>query len=100
MSIQLNDEAIGKMSEVGIPDYMQGGLIRYFNERIPTGDFLRAVLENDLMAAFMFADQTNKHSMHHYVMWLYNYAPGRASGIWGSPEAVSNWLNGSDTDED
>lgn len=90
---QLNQNQIDKMTEYGIPEYMQGGLIRYFTNQIPPGDFLTAVLENDLMEVFGRADSTNKQVMHSYCMWLYNQAPGRPNG-WGSRKAVSQWLKG------
>lgn len=32
-----------KMAEYGIPDYMHGGIIRYYENRIPPGGFLAAV---------------------------------------------------------
>ena len=94
MSIQLGQNNIDKMTEYGIPEYMQDGLIRYFENRIPPGHFLTAVLENALMEAFIHADDTNQHCMKSYVMWLYNCAPMRSHGAWGSREAVKKWLDG------
>ena len=91
----LDQRQIDKMTECGIPDYMHGGLIRYFDSHIQPGHFLTAVLSNDLMEAFSRADLTNRDAMHGYTMWLYNYAPGRASGAWGSAKAVEEWINGS-----
>jgi len=87
----LSERSIEKMTEYGIPEYMQGGLIRYFNSRIPPGDFLTAVLSNDLMEAYARADERNTHAMKAYTMWLYNCPPGRPNG-WGSREAVDKWL--------
>ena len=72
---------------------MQGGLIRYFNNRIPPGDFLIAVLENNLVEAVGRADEENVHCLKAYTMWLYNVPPGRPNG-WGSPAAVNKWLQG------
>ncbi len=90
---ELGERRIAKMTEYGIPEYMQGGLIRYFENQIPPGNFLTAILQNDLMEAFGRADETNRYSMRAYVIWLYNAAPGRPNG-WGSPKAVSEWLAG------
>ena len=89
---QLSERDILKMSEYGIPDRMQGGLIRYFNQRIPPGHFLTAVLENNLVEAVNRADDENVHCLKAYVMWLYNVPPGRPTG-WGSQKAVTEWLN-------
>ena len=94
MSEYLTDESIAAMTTHGIPDYMQGGLIRYFNNRLQPGHFLTAVLSNDLMEAFARADEVNTACMESYLMWLYNDVPGRAFGAWGSPKAVKEWLKG------
>jgi hypothetical protein len=99
-TIQLSDKAKAKMYEYGIPEYMHGGLIRYFENRLPPGDFLQAVLSNDLFEAFARADEINTYAMKAYVVWLVNQVPGRGSGIWGSREAVKNWLEGEDEDEE
>jgi len=89
--MKLSQNSIDKMTEYGIPDYMQPALTRYWNDRLEPGDFLMAVLENDLVGAFSYADHQNKEAMYAYVMWLYNCPPGRPNG-WGSPEAVKKWL--------
>lgn len=92
MNIEFSQHQKDKMSEYGIPGYMQDGLIQYFENRIPPGSFLTAVLENDLMGALGKADDTNRFALHAYGTWLFNQAPGRPNG-WGSPEAVRVWLN-------
>ena len=75
-----------------LPPHMHGGVFRYFEEGVPPGDFLRAVLENDLVGAFMRADDKNTYHMRAWAEFLYMYAPGRPNGGWGSPEAVDRWL--------
>lgn len=87
---ELPERAIMKAKEM-LPDYMVGPLIRYFNLHLPPGSFLGAVLANDLVEAVSCADDVNKRYLPEYIMWLYNYAPGRPNG-WGSPEAVAAWL--------
>lgn len=77
-----------------LPAHCVNGMIAYFDERRPTGGFLAAVLANDLIGAFAHADDTNKVRLHDYAMWLYNYAPSRSTGAWGSYEAVQKWLAG------
>lgn len=64
-------------------------LMRYVNDKIPPGSFLRAVLENNLKDAMGRADMTNRRRVFEYVEWLYNKAPGVC---WGSPENVEAWL--------
>lgn len=64
-------------------------IISYVNERIPTGDFLRAVLENNLIEAFGRADSNNTRYLKEICSFVYMYVPRDA---WGSKEAVDNWL--------
>lgn len=59
------------------------------NRESPTGDFLRAVLENKLVESFGRADDQNIRAMFQYASFLYNEAPRDS---WGSAEAVDNWL--------
>lgn len=89
--MKLSERQIAAMTEYGIPGYMHGGLIRYYESRIEPGHFLSAVLKNDLMEALARADETNRYALHAYGMWLYNQAP---AGSYGSPEAFKGWLTG------
>jgi len=73
----------------GIPEYMRGALDRYIDQGIPGGDFLNAVLENDLMKALGRADDANVNALPDYGMFLYNQAP---STSYGSPERVKDWI--------
>jgi len=95
----LTEEQKIKMFEYGIPEYMHGSLIRYFEKHYQPGHFLTAVLENDLMEAIARADETNVQCLKAYAMWLYNQAPGRASGAWGTPEAVAKWIANEEEEE-
>jgi hypothetical protein len=72
-----------------IPDRMMAGLQRYINDHVPVGDFLTAVLRNDLMEAVNRADEENMANLPAYVGYLYNEAP---SSCFGSPERVRKWL--------
>ena len=87
----LTQHQIDKMDEYGVPAHMRGALVRYYNNRLPPGGFLTAVLSNDLMGALSQADETNKHALPAYGMWLYNQAP---IGSYGSRENVRRWLEG------
>ncbi len=64
-------------------------LKRYVKQRIPTGGFLRAVLENDLFRAIDRADDDNRRDIHEICMYIYNEIP---LTCWGSPEKVEQWL--------
>jgi len=64
-------------------------LDRYAKEGVPTGDFLRAVLENDLMEAFGRADIDNREDMFDICSYVYNDIPAASHG---SPVKVKKWI--------
>ena len=72
-----------------VPDRMLGALQRYVDHGIAPGDFLTAILSNDLREACGRADDENRHLIFEYVKFLYNNAP---SGCWGSEENFRNWI--------
>jgi hypothetical protein len=73
-----------------IPARMVPGLLRYINDGILPGEFLQAVLRNDLREAVGRADDENKELLPEYVAWLYSDAP---AGCSGSAEKVLAWTN-------
>lgn len=75
-----------------IPEYMHRGLIGYLEYRVLPGQFLQAVISNDLRYAVAQADDTNIHLLPAYVAFLYNYAD---SAAWGSREKMKAWIKGS-----
>jgi hypothetical protein len=77
------------MDELGIPDYMQDGVILYVERGIRGGGFLSAVLSNDLIEAFGAADMDNTNAMASWAKLIYNYLPAAS---WGSPEMVAKWV--------
>jgi len=62
---------------------------RYVEDRIPTGGFMKAVLENNLMESFGKADLENRWALFEIMSYLYSDVPMVA---WGSPERVQIWL--------
>jgi len=64
-------------------------LKRYVEDRIPTGGFLRAVLENDLLNAITRADDENVKRIREIVQYIYWELP---SNCWGTPQRVFAWL--------
>ena len=74
-----------------LPQALQGGVQRWIEERILPGDFLTAVLENNLTQAFARADEHNRARLFEIVGWFYNEAP---SPCWGSVEKVRAWQRG------
>lgn len=69
---------------------IRASIDRYVKDRMQTGGFLRAVLENNLKESFMRADERNIETLFHIVAYVYNEVPFNA---WGSPEKVEAWLN-------
>lgn len=65
-------------------------LTHYINEGRHPGDFLMAVLENNLKESFGRADSHNQAHMIDIVRYLYNYCP---SACWGSKENVQAWMD-------
>jgi hypothetical protein len=71
-----------------IPERMMPGLLQWFRFAIPPGEFLQAVLRNDLMDACGRADDENMRNLPAYCAFLYNVAP---RGSHGSREACATW---------
>ena len=72
-----------------MPQSTQDSLEAYASKGVPTGGFLRAVLENDLTEAIGRADEHNIRAIQNIVSWVYNEAP---SICHGSSEKVEAWL--------
>jgi len=72
-----------------LPRLFIEALDRYVNEGVPTGDFLRAVLENDLMTAFKRATPGNEHHLRPLIDFCFEYLPTCSRG---SKMAVRDWI--------
>lgn len=80
-----------------LPEHMQYGVRDYVEHGVRPGSFLLAVLHNDLVNSFGYADGTNVARMVDWARWLYNEAP---SDCWGSPEKVRAWMGNFTTQEE
>jgi len=65
-------------------------LMLYLEQGIPTGGFLRAVLENNLMLASALADDYNHLTLSNIALFIYYYFP---LDSYGSVKKVDKWLN-------
>jgi hypothetical protein len=74
---------------LAIPAHMRQGLLDYLRYGMRPGQFLQAVLSNDLAEACARADVENQLALFAYVFVLTNYAP---SASWGSPDRVRAWI--------
>lgn len=73
-----------------IREDMLAALTEYVERGVPVGDFLRAVICNDLVAACGQADSDNLKNIPAFAGWLYNRCP---SGAWGTVQAYHQWLD-------
>lgn len=77
-------------NEFYIPERMMPGIRRYVESGIVPGDFLCAVIQNDLSEAVGRADDENLKNLPAYVAYFYNEVP---SNCWGSKERMQEWAN-------
>lgn len=82
-------------------DKIKESLDRYANDHCPTGDFLAAVLSNDLMDAIGRADKESMADLFSICDYVYNHIPARCHG---SRKIVREWIakkpKESETNED
>jgi hypothetical protein len=64
-------------------------LAAYRDHGQPVGNFLQAVIANDLQAALSRADEYNRATLFHLVAWMYNEF---SSKLWGSREIYTEHL--------
>lgn len=68
---------------------MVKSLMAYVTEHIPVGDFLQAVISNDMYRAMSRADRDNFNNLPAFVYFLAWEVP---SDCWGSREAYKDWI--------
>lgn len=78
----------GKSDYSRIPAATLIALNRWSFEGVPPGDFVMAVLCNNLEQATGRADYLNAPVLCEIVNYVYNHVP---SAAWGSPEKVQAW---------
>lgn len=71
------------------PDIVES-LRQYVVDGRPTGEFLRAVLRNDLTDAVTRADKGNLALLPEIVRFCWNQLPGPC---WGDRQKVDQWLH-------
>jgi hypothetical protein len=73
-----------------LPEHDREGARMWIENGVLPGDFLRAVISNNLKLAFMYADEINTERMKDIVSFWYNEAP---MDCWGSEEKVTKWFS-------
>jgi hypothetical protein len=71
-----------------IPGHMHEAIHRWVMFGYQPGDFLTALLSNDLFKAASHADDQNAAALIAWVRFLYNYCP---MGCYRSPAKVAAW---------
>lgn len=72
-----------------VPAHLREGLRRYVEAYVPTGDFLKAVLSNNLTQAVAMADENSFRGLPDLLRFLWHHAPASS---WGSAQNVAKWL--------
>lgn len=86
--MELREEDKKALFDCDIPGYMHGAIVNWIEDGLKPGDFLTAVIDNNLKEAALRADDTNINYLKDYIMWFYNHAP---SDIWGFAGATEKW---------
>ena len=73
-----------------VPPHIWGGITNYVLYGKSTGDFLHAMLTNNLAGVMTYADLINLRTLHATYGFFYNctYVP---SYCWGSEDKVKAW---------
>ncbi|MFB6373793.1 MAG: hypothetical protein ABEN55_11965 [Bradymonadaceae bacterium] len=74
-----------------IPDHILWSLYRYLEHRSRPGDFVAAVLSNDLKGAVSYADSATAEKLPEIVRLVQNHFP---SDVWGDRETFENYTAG------
>lgn len=76
--------------EFYIPERMREAMLAYTQEGREPGDFLKAVICNDLKESCHRADEENLRNLPAFVYWFYQWAP---AVCWGSEDRMNSWLH-------
>lgn len=88
--VEVTAECLAEIAEEsGVPKHLVGGLVRYINGKVPTGSFLRCVLEGDAEGAGQRGDILSIAGLGATLRFLENHAPAECHG---SAEKVEAWL--------
>jgi hypothetical protein len=63
-----------------IPEHMREAILNYVLHHKKPGDFLTAVICNDLRSAVFNADEDNLPLLRTYLFWFYNRCPASLVG--------------------
>ena len=84
-----------KFNNFYIPERMMGGIKRYIENGIVPGNFLKAVIQNNLSEAIGQADVENLKNIPAYIGYFYNETP---LSCWGSKKKMEKWVKSFNTE--
>lgn len=84
-------------TDLKLPMYMKEGVENWVFHGIPCGDFLHAVMTNDLKLTVFRADENNLAKTHEWVQFITWNLP---SGCQGSIAKVNDWIKRHNEEED
>jgi hypothetical protein len=90
----LMERRLGKSALVllrNLPSHMWEATLGYLLYGYPIGDFMSAVMENDLKESFARADWINEQAMKRWAEFLYGVMPVSPVRSFGSKEVVKEW---------
>lgn len=87
----MNEEAElrKEFREKGLPRYMEEPVVDYIMRGQPVDDFLFALVTNDLVGFWSYADNRNRRLLAQWVSFFFNCAPGPC---WGSRYHYDVWM--------
>ena len=74
----------------GVPESLHNGIALYVLQGVRPGDFLSALLQNDLAGAVLHADIQNLTLIRRHVLFVENELPAACHG---SVDAFDRWLD-------
>lgn len=63
-----------------VPAHLRAGVLRYLVDHVRPGQFLSAVLRNDLADAVLRGDDQSLAGLRDLVLFLHNHAPAQSHG--------------------
>ena len=84
------DDLLVGFREFNLPERMFLALCRYVVDGVRPGDFLQAVLANDLRSAVGCADDENTGHLANWSRVVYQHVPSNANG---SHKIVQAWID-------
>ena len=89
-AIEEENKLCAAMTELGLSQYCHAGMVAYITHGAQLGDFLTALIENDLMLAAVLADEFNVKKFREWSVFLRTNAP---RACYGSPLTYKMWCN-------